>query len=109
MELAGLHAEIDALEAADLSADPAVLGAEILELDRALNRLAAQKSRRLGDFDRLEGYVEAGQTSSKAWLTSQTLASSGRAAAEQSVCRVRDRLPQLISAREAGETTFEHL
>src|SRR4051812_41324389 len=109
MELAGLHAEIDALEAADLAVDPAVLGAEVLELERAMNRLAAQKSRRLGGFDRAEGYVETGQTSSKAWLSTQTLASSGQAASEQSVCRVRERLPLLFAAWEAGATTFEHV
>src|SRR4051812_8868648 len=109
MELAGLRAEVDRLKAADLPADPAALGAGIVELDRVVNELLAQKSRWLAAFDRAEGYADAGQTSSKAWLTTQTLASSGRAAAEQSVCRVRERLPRLIAARNAGETTFEHV
>src|SRR5689334_20284667 len=98
MELAGLDAEIDRLAAADLAVDPRVLGSEIVELEQAMHRLAAEKSRRLAAFDRLEGFTEAGQTSVKAWLRTQTLASAGQAAGEQSVCRVRGRLPQLIAA-----------
>src|SRR3954471_9190281 len=116
MELAGLHAEIDRLQATALSADPAVLGAEVLEVERglnrlegALNRLGAQKSRWLAEYDRLEGDVDTWQTSSKAWLATQTLASSGQAAREQSTCRVRERLPLLFAAWNAGETTFEHV
>jgi uncharacterized protein DUF222/HNH endonuclease len=109
MELAGLHAEIDRLEAADLSSDPARLGAEILEIRRAVQRLLAQDSRRLVEFDRLEGYLDAGQTSSKGWLATQTLASRGQAAGQVHTARVRDRLPSLFAAWDAGETTFEHV
>jgi hypothetical protein len=109
MELAGLRAEIDRLKAAVLSDDPAVLGAEVLELDRALHELAAEKSRRLTPFDQVEGYRDSGQTSSKAWLRTQTLMPSSQAAAEQNVCRVRNRLPDLFAAWGRGETTFEHV
>src|SRR4051794_24915090 len=109
MELAGLRAEVDRLKAIELPADPAALGAGIVEFDRVVHEVLAQKSRWLAAFDRAEGYVDAGQTSSKAWLTTQTLASAGRAAAEQSVCRLRDRLPRLFGAWEAGQTTFEHV
>src|SRR3954452_6121823 len=106
MELAGLRAEVDRLKAVDLPTDPAALGAGVLEFDRVVNEVMAQKSRWLAAFDRVEGYVDAGQTSSKAWLTTQTLASSGRAASEQSVCRVRERLPRLGGARGARGATF---
>src|SRR3954451_22347458 len=106
MELAGLRAEVDRLKAVDLPTDPAALGAGVLEFERVVNEVMAQKSRWLAAFDRAEGYLVAGQTSSKAWLAAKTLSSSGRAASEQSVCRVRDRLPQLVAAWEAGHTTF---
>src|SRR4051794_19220260 len=109
MELAGLRTEVDRLKAADLPADPARLGAGILEFDQVVNEVLAQKSRWLAAYDRAEGYRDAGQTSAKAWLATQTLTSPGRAAAEQSVCRVRERLPVLIGAWGRGETTFDHV
>lgn len=109
MELTGLHAEIDRLQAVDPSADPAVLGAEIAEFERAINRLMAQKSRWLGAFDRVEGYLDGEQTSTRAWLRSQTLASHGQAAAEEHVARLRGTLPELHAAWDAGMTTRDHL
>ncbi len=86
-----------------------MLGAEMLEIRRAVQRLLAQDSRRLVEFDRLEGYADAGLTSSKAWLATQTLATRGQAAGEVSTARVRERLPGLFAAWDRGETTFEHV
>jgi hypothetical protein len=104
-----LHSEIDRLAAADLSGDAAVLGIEVLEIRRAIHRLQAQESRRLTPFDAAEGFLDAGQTSSKGWLREQTTMSHAEAAARQAVARIAGRLPVLVAAWRAGETTFDHL
>jgi hypothetical protein len=109
VELVGLMAEIDRLEAAELNGDPRVLGVEALELRRAAQRLLAQSSRRLVPFDRAEGYLDADQTSTKAWLRAQTTMSHGEAAGQEAVARLREKLPTLFAAWDAGATTFDHV
>jgi hypothetical protein len=109
VELAGLHAEIDRLQVAELCVDPAVLGAEIVELERAAHRLMAEKSRRLEAFDRAQGYEAEQQTSTRSWLRTQTLSPHGQAAAEEAVARIRGKLPALTAAWQAGQTTFGHV
>jgi hypothetical protein len=109
VELVALFAEIDRLEAVELSGDVRVLGAEALELRRGAQRLLALSSRRLGAFDRAEGYLDGEQTSTKAWLRTQTTLSHGEAAAQESVARLRGKLPGLFAAWDAGMTTFDHV
>jgi hypothetical protein len=104
-----LHEELDRLAAADLSGDPAVLGAEVLELRRVAERAIAQASRRLRPFEAKEGYLDSGQASAKGWLRTQTLSSHGEAAAAVSVARIDGLLAELFTAWRAGETTFDHI
>ena len=106
--LEGLKAQIAALAAADLSLDPAGLGPEIVELGRLLSALEAQHSRRLGAFDRAEGYADD-QLTAAAWLRAQTTLSHSQTAAQTRVGRLRDKLPALAAVWDAGETTFAHL
>jgi hypothetical protein len=109
VELVALFAEIDRLEAVELSGDVRVLGAEALELRQGAQRLLALSSRRLGAFDRAEGYLDGEQTSTKAWLRTQTTMSHGEAAGQESVARLRGKLPGLFAAWDAGLTTFDHV
>src|ERR1700710_1596312 len=109
MGTAELHAEIDRLTAADLSSDPAVLGVEVVEIDRAIRRLQADKSRRLGGFDLASGCEAESHTTTKAWLRARTRISPGEAAAQQAVARLHGELPLLFAAWHAGKTTFEHV
>lgn len=109
MSTTGLHAEIDRLAAVGLPADPAVLGEAAMEIERAIRRLEAERSRWLAAFDAAEGFLDEGLTSTKAWLRGQTTASPGQAAAQQAVAGIHGRLPLLFAAWHAGTTTFEHL
>jgi hypothetical protein len=106
--LEGLKAEIAALGAADLSVDPAGLGAEIVELGQLVWALEAQHSRRLGVFDRARGYADE-QLTPAAWLRAQTTLSHSQSLAQSTVSRLRDRLPALAAVWDAGETSFTHL
>src|SRR5690349_9098390 len=105
MGTAELHAEIDRLAAAELPRDPAVLGDETVELDRAIRRLQAERSRRFGGFDLAAGHEAEGHTTAKAWLRTRTRVSPGEAAAQQSVARIHGELPELFAAWHAGRTT----
>lgn len=109
MGTAELHEQIDRLAADDLSVDPSVLGEEVLSIRQAIHRLQAEESRRLTPFDAAEGYLTAGQTSSKHWLREQTTMSHAEAASRQAVARITGRLPILLAAWQAGETTFDHV
>lgn len=109
MGIEALRAELDRLADADLSSDPAVLGAEVPKLLRAAQRVLAQVSRRLTAFDAAEACRADGQASTKGWLRTQTTMSHNEAAAAVSVARIRPRLPLLFGAWEQGETTFDHV
>jgi hypothetical protein len=104
-----LHVEIDRLEAADLYRDPAGLGIEAVEIDRAIRRLQALKSRALGGFDLACGCEAESHTTTKAWLRARTRISPADAAAQTAVARIHGELPTLFAAWHAGQTSFEHL
>ena len=109
MGTAELHAEIDRLTADDLPLDPAVLGAEVLEFERAMRRLQAEKSRRLGEFDLISGCEAESHTTTKAWLTAKTRISPSDAAGQQAIARIHGELPELFAAWHSGRTSYEHL
>ena len=109
MGTAELHAEIDRLTAGDLPRDPAVLGPRVLEIDRAIRRLQAEKSRTVGEFDLVSGCETDSQTTTKAWLRIKTKTSPADAAGQQAIARIHGELPLLFAAWHAGRTSYDHV
>ncbi len=100
---------IDELALEDVgSLDVAMLGSDLVELRRALDRLQAEFVRRLGEFDR-RGGADADALPTGAWLRHRCRMSPGAAASHVAVARRLDALPALTAAFAAGELGFDHV
>jgi len=84
------------------------LAVDVVDLDRAMRRLAAEKSRRLAAMDRSGGYA-ADHPSTVSWVRHKTNVGHGTAAAHVRVARLRDKLPHLVAAWAEGSVTEDHL
>jgi len=100
-----LSAAIDELEAEGVSF---VTGAELQDIQRLHDRLAAQRARRLAVFDHERGFVADGSCSTVAWLRGHCRLSNGAARTQVSVARQIGQLPETRAAFEAGDITYAH-
>ncbi|HEY8642515.1 MAG TPA: DUF222 domain-containing protein, partial [Candidatus Dormibacteraeota bacterium] len=94
------------LEAEDVSL---VLGAELQDLQRLQDRLAAHGARRLAVFDRERGFAADGSCSTVAWLRGHCRLSNGAARTRVSVARQLGELPQTSAAFARGDITYAHV
>ena len=82
------------------------LGASLGEQRRAIDRLEADFSRRLGRFDAIRGYAAGGAVDSIAWLRQHGRLSGGAAAERVKVATKLAELPVMAKAFAAGELSF---
>jgi hypothetical protein len=101
-----LSAAIDQLEAENVSL---VLGAELRDIQRLQDRLAAQGARRLAVFDRERGFAADGSCSTVAWLRGHCRLSNGAARTRVSIARQIGELPQTSAAFARGDITYAHV
>src|SRR5205085_12094742 len=81
--------------------DPVDLGSDIKRISSVLNRLEAQRARRIEQFDRYNGFGPSGDTSTTSWLRNNCQLSGF--AADKHVKLARQ-LPELQATQQALET-----
>ena len=107
--MAALSAAAEALAGERLDQlTSAEVGRSLVELRRAMDRLEAEFSRRLGHFDRIKGYVAEGATSVIDWLKRRCGLAGGAAAQRAEVARELEVLPGAVDAFRSGEFGFHH-
>jgi hypothetical protein len=100
---------IDGLAAVDVTVLPGpVLGERIVDLDRWLARLAAEKARSLAVFDARGGAEGDGAPSTAAWLRLRTRAGHRDATAWVGTARRLRGLPAVTAALAGGEISWAH-
>lgn len=109
VSVAELEATVDVLAHESLEARRVEdLGSDVLSISRTMDRLEAERVRRLRRFEELGGPAKDGATSTTSWLRWKCRM-SGPAAAER--VEVARQLPQLAgtkAALETGEISFQH-
>ena len=85
------------------------MGAELQDLQRLQDRLAAHGARRLAVFDRERGFAADGSCSTVAWLRGHCRLSNGAARTRVSVARQLGELPQTSAAFARGDITYAHV
>jgi len=105
-----LQSAIDELAAEDLHAlGGAALGDSIVELGADIERLQAERLRRVAVFDGLGAAAATGARSTAAWLRHHCRVGAGQAADLVSVARALDRrLPATRQALQAGQIGYAH-
>jgi hypothetical protein len=102
--MSSLRSAIDELALEEPGAIPtSQLGDDIQEIVRARNRLDAQLSRRVGEFDRRQGHVGDGAVSTGSWLRWKTGMSEGGARRSVKVSRDLTAMPATSEAFESGD------
>jgi hypothetical protein len=97
------------LAAQDLGAiDIADLGSHIKQLSSIINRLEAQRARRVKEFDRYNGFGPSGDTSTASWLRNNCQLSGFSADKHVKLARQLGELEATQAALENGEIGIEH-
>ena len=104
-----LEAVSEAIDRLDAEYVSFVSGAELRELQRLQDRLAAQQARRLAVFDRDRGFTANGSCSTVAWLRWNCKLSNGAARTRVSVARQVGNLPETSAAFARGDITYAHV
>jgi hypothetical protein len=103
-----LESAIDEIAAEDLGALPAsVLATEIVDLDRAIARLAGEKARRVAMFDAMDGGAVDGAQSTAVWLRRRCHAGQYDSWQTVRVATALRELPATADALCAGEITWQ--
>jgi hypothetical protein len=106
---AGLTAAIDVLAAEDLDGvDDAALGESIVALSCDLDRIQAERGRRLARFARRHGHLAEGAASIVSWARQRCRMSGGAAAAMVTTARHLEELPATARALRDGEIGYQH-
>jgi hypothetical protein len=105
-----LVAAIDELAALDLSTLPdALLGEQLVELSRQIERLQAQQARFVEAFDRRGAAQADGHPSTAAWLRRHTHLTPSAARSKVLLARaLADKLPHTAAAFRAGAMSLQH-
>jgi len=97
------------LAAQDLGpVDPVDVGSDIKQISRVINRLEAQRARRIERFDRDRGFGPSGATSTTSWLRNNCRLSGGSADKQVRLARQLPELEATQKALENGEIGIEH-
>jgi hypothetical protein len=107
--MSNLDSVVDELAAEDVTTLPtSVLATELVDLDRALNRLAGERARRLAAFDAAQGGQGDGAQTTAAWLGQRCRIGGHEArVAVRTAVQLRD-LPATATALAAGEIGWAH-
>ncbi|HEX6547162.1 MAG TPA: DUF222 domain-containing protein, partial [Candidatus Dormibacteraeota bacterium] len=106
--LSALVQGIDAVAAEDIDGfTDAALGEDLVELDRAINRLEGERLRRLRRFHRLDGAARRG-LSTHHWLCGQTRMTFAASKSRVETARALEELPETEAALLKGEIRYEH-
>jgi hypothetical protein len=107
--MGNLASAIDELAAEDLDhVGDAALGADLVELRRAIDRLEAQWLRRLRRFDRSGGWHADHAFSTQAWVRHHCQLAPGAAKERVTLARRLEELPGTDAALAAGEIGYPH-
>jgi hypothetical protein len=107
--LGQVAAGLDALAAVEVTALPAaVLAAELVALDRAQARLAAERVRRLAAFDAADGPQADGAVTTASWLRQACRSGHRDARTQVRVAAALRGLPAVAAALAAGEISLAH-
>jgi hypothetical protein len=105
-----LRSALDELAGEQLGTlDGAALGAGLVELRRAIDRLEADWLRRLAEFDRREAWRKDGALSPTSWLRIACRLAPGAARERVTVAERLERLPVTRTAFAAGEVSYGHV
>src|SRR5216117_219381 len=88
--------------------DPVVLGSDIKQLSGIIDRLEAQRARRIEQFDRDRGFGPSGDTSTTSWLRNHCHLSGFSADRQVKLTRQLPELEATQKALEAGQIGIEH-
>jgi hypothetical protein len=88
--------------------DIAELGADIKRITSVINRLEAQRARRIAQFDRYNGFGPSGDTSTTSWLRNNCKLSGFSADKQVKFSRQLPELEATQKALEQGEIGIEH-
>lgn len=89
--------------------DVDTLGADLIELRCAIDRLEADWHRRLGAFDRRGGWQRDGTLSTGAWLRHHCRLAHSAAHERVQISRQLDELPETAAAFAAGDIGLAHV
>jgi len=93
--MSGLHSALDELDAEDLSSvSDEGLQADVVELTRAADRIAAQRLRRLAEIDRRRSYRHEGHLSTAAWMIDRLRMNSSQAAQQVEMASALEAMPR---------------
>ena len=107
--LHGLVGAVDQVVDAALSNNSAVLGDEILVVQRQINRLTGALLDRVAAFDAVDGAHEVSGATTASWLRHRTGLPAGQSSDLVRTSRVlRDELPDTHAALRRGELTGQH-
>jgi hypothetical protein len=101
-----LRSALEALEGEDLRGLPdGALEEDLLELQRAGERLEVQRLRRLAEIDRRRPYLRDGCLSTASWWAQRTRLSHGAAGGDVRMARALDAMPHSCEAFVSGEVS----
>jgi HAMP domain-containing protein len=95
--------DVDCIDPSTLS-DPE-LEAAFAQMERAAQRLEAQRGRLLAEIDRRKSFRRSGHLSTTAWLVDRFRASGAAAAQQVRVARALEEMPRVREALSAGEVS----
>ncbi len=107
--MASLAEAIDALVSEDIDGfdDPA-LGEDVVVLSRDIERLQAERGRRLSRFARRRGHLAEGAASIVSWVRQRCRMSGGAAAEVVTTARHLEELPETARALREGGIGYQH-
>jgi uncharacterized protein DUF222 len=101
--MSSLHSALDELDSEDLSSvSNEALQADVVELTRAADRIAAQRLRRLAEIDRRRSYRHEGHLSTAAWMIDKLRVNSSQAALQVKMASALEAMPRTREAMASG-------
>ena len=105
-----LHDAVDALVDESIDAvSTHALGADLIDIRRAIDRLEAECIRRLHRFDRAHGAVADGGVSTVSWLRARCGMTVKAAAYRVHLARTLGELPATLDSARAGRASFSNV
>ena len=108
--MGNLRSAVDELAAEDLAGvEPGALGEDVVELTKQLERLDAERLRRLRRFELSGAWAQDGSLSTQSWLRNHTRMGAGEAAERVRVARRLEDMPLTGAAFAEGEIGYRHV
>jgi hypothetical protein len=108
--MSNLSDAVDELVAEDVHALTATtLGSDVIELDVQIARLQADRLRRIGVFDAMQGWAADGASSCAGWLRARCRTAPSAASEQARVARKLRELPETETAFAEGTIGYDHV